>query len=141
MIGTLSVPKKRRKLTSEAPASITASRVFLTARRLLPVHPDEQTFSVSVDRTMHYREYPSHSTTDAVGLANAFDKFKPLTPEHHIWRVPSKPREVSRVCIAPILQRTVTFALVISKRLIDVIETSLRQFNCLEDSSRDALPV
>ena len=74
-------------------------------------------------------------------LANALDKLKSLTPEHHIWRVSSKPREISRVCLAPVLQRAVTFTLVISKRVIDFIETSLRQFNCLEDGSRHALPV
>ena len=74
-------------------------------------------------------------------LANALDKFKPLTPERHIWRVPPKPREVSSVCQAPELQRAVAFALVVGKRLIDFIETSLRQFNRLEDGSRDALPV
>ena len=48
-------------------------------------------------------------------LANALDKFKPLTPEHHIWRVPPKPREVSRVCLTPVLQRAVTFTLVVCR--------------------------
>jgi hypothetical protein len=33
------------------------------------------------------------------GLANALDKFKALTPEHHIRRVPSKPREISRMTL------------------------------------------
>ncbi len=83
----------------------------------------------------------SYPTTKDGNLANALDKFKPFTPEHHIRRVPSKPREVSRMCLAPILQRTVTFTFVISKRLIHFIETSLRQFNRLEDGFRSALPV
>src|ERR1700722_11178270 len=73
--------------------------------------------------------------------ANALDKFKAFTPEHHIRRVPSKPREVSRVCLAPILQRTVTFTFVKSKRLIDFVKTPLRQFNRLDDGFRSALPV
>src|SRR5664279_3287190 len=75
------------------------------------------------------------------GLANALDKFKAFTPEHHIRRVTSKSREVSRVCLTPILQRAVTFTFVIGKRLIDFIEASLCQFNRLEDGFRNALPV
>jgi hypothetical protein len=90
---------------------------------------------------MRRSKYLSYSTTEAEGLSNALNKFKPLTPEHHIWRVSSKPREVSRVCLAPVLQRAVTFTLVISKRLIDFIETSLRQFNRLDDGSWNTLPV
>src|SRR5271165_2560243 len=75
------------------------------------------------------------------GLANALDKFKAFTPEHHIRRVSSKPHEVSRMCRAPVLQRAVAFTFVISKRLIDFVEASLRQFNRLEDGFRNALPV
>ena len=75
------------------------------------------------------------------GLVNALDKFKAFTPEHHIWRVSSKPREVSRMCLAPVLQRTVTFAFLISKRLIHFIETSLGQFNRLEDGFWNALAI
>jgi hypothetical protein len=67
----------------------------------------------------------------AQGLANALDKFKPFTPEHHVRNVSSEPREVSRMYFAPVSQRAITFTLVISKCLIDFIETSLRQFNRL----------
>ncbi len=69
------------------------------------------------------------------------DKFKPLTPKHHVRRVSSKPRKVPCMCFAPISQRAITFALVIGKGRIDVIETALRQFNRLQDGFRSALSI
>jgi hypothetical protein len=56
-----------------------------------------------------YFQKSAHSRNDwlpiqplGMGLANALDKFKAFTPEHHIRRVPSKPREISRMCLAPV---------------------------------------
>src|SRR4051794_13163378 len=78
---------------------------------------------------------------DVGRLANSLDKFKPFTPEHHIRRVPSKPREVLGMCIPPILKRAITFTLFISKCLIHFIEASLRYLNCLENGFWNAMPV
>jgi hypothetical protein len=50
-----------------------------------------------------------------IDLANALDKFKAFTPKHHVRRVSSKPRKVSRMRLAPVAQRAITFTLVISK--------------------------
>ena len=76
-----------------------------------------------------------------IDLANALDKFKAFTPKHHVRRVSSKPRKISRMRLAPVVQRAITFTLVISKRLIDFIKTTLRQFNRLEDGFRSPLPI
>ena len=45
------------------------------------------------------------------------------------------------MCFAPVSQRAITFTLVISKCLIDFMETSLRQFNRLQDGFRNTLPI
>src|SRR6185312_13124255 len=77
----------------------------------------------------------------AASLANALDEFEPLTQQHHARSISSKPLEISRVGLPPVLQRAVTFTLVIGKRLIDFLEAPLRQFDGLDDGFRDALPV
>jgi hypothetical protein len=64
-----------------------------------------------------------------------------LTVDPLLPLLPSKPRKVSRMRLAPVAQRAITFTLVISKRLIDFIKTSLRQFNRLEDGFRSPLPI
>lgn len=74
-------------------------------------------------------------------MANSLNKFKSLTPEHHIWRVPSKPREVFHLCVAPISKRAVTFTLVISNRFIHFIETPLPKLDRFENGLRNTLPI
>jgi hypothetical protein len=62
-------------------------------------------------------------------VADTFNKFKALTPQHHLGRKASRPRKILCVRGSPKIQRKIAPALITSECLIDFVEPSLCQFS------------
>src|SRR5207248_11349559 len=62
-------------------------------------------------------------------VADTFNKFKALTPQHHLGRKASRPRKILCVRGSPTIQRKIAPALITSECLIDFVEPSLCQFS------------